>query len=108
MFDFLNMVDDYNNRKIDRSEFDWGFISTCSVTDSIDPYETAVEHEEYNNGQIIVVETYTTIEEAKEGHLKWLKLMENPPEELEDVSTCFFAELARATGSLKYSRNNKI
>lgn len=35
-----------------RDDFPWGFVSTAAVTDGARPFETAVEHAEYNGGSM--------------------------------------------------------
>lgn len=86
MFDFLglNMFGTYDQRKVDRNNYDWGFISTAEVTDGNQPYETAVSHKRYGSN-IIVVESYDTKEQAKIGHEKWVKIM--TAEKLPDTLT---------------------
>lgn len=91
LFGFLLDMGNYEDRKVDRFDVsDNFFISTAEVTDSDDPYETAIKHPAYNDGIIIIVETYKTKEEAQEGHNKWVKIMTDMvlPEFLMDVSTC--------------------
>jgi len=75
MFEFLSMAGNYEARVVGRDDFDWGFISTAKVNDGRKPYETAVEHNKYNNGEMVIVECYDTKTEAKEAHTKWVKTM---------------------------------
>lgn len=78
MFDFL-FADDYENRKVDRYEVGDLFIDTASVNDGQKDYETAVEHPDYHDGKMIIVEAYDTKEEAQVGHNKRVKIMTTEP-----------------------------
>ena len=86
----------YGVRKVDRYEGKDFFISTAGVPDSTFPYETAVKHPNYNGGSIVIVENYNTIEEAKEGHKRWVGLMTAKvlPEGMVDVGQAGIARLA--------------
>ena len=65
----------YHIRKVGRFEEGDLTIDTCKVTDDKNfPYETAVSHPYYNNGEWVVAEQYKTKEEAQEGHNKWIKI----------------------------------
>ena len=98
MVSFVGMSASYESRKVSRNEFSWGFISTAGVSDGHQPYETAVCHNGYtHNGErsgMCIVEAYSTIEEAKLGHKKWLKIMQdNPPEKLIDCKNAGIVDL---------------
>jgi hypothetical protein len=97
LFDFMSMALNYEQRKIARDEFDFGFVSTCSVTDSDHLYETGVKHKNYSNS-VIVVEGYDDEDAAKLGHEKWVKLMTSKdlPDSLTDVGTSEMAYLSNA------------
>lgn len=91
MFDFLNMVGNYEQRKVDRFEQDDLIIDTCAVNDINDyDYETGIEHPSYNKGSWVIVEQYKTKAQAKKGHKNWIKIMTSKklPKQLKDVSTC--------------------
>jgi len=80
MFQFLEMIGNYDERKVGRNEFDWGYISTAFVNDGSQPYETAVKCNLYQdpNGEIkymCIVESYDSKDKALEGHKKWVKTM---------------------------------
>ena len=75
LFDFFSMVDNYEERKVDRYEQGNMIIDTCAITDSDDPYETAIKHPSYNDGNWVIAETYPDKESAIEGHQKWVNLM---------------------------------
>ena len=95
MFDFFNMADTYEQRKVDHFEKNDLAIDTCAVTD-IDgfDYETAIEHPAYNEGAWVIVEQYITKEEAQKGHDKWVKkLTKKLPDKLKDVATNTIANL---------------
>ena len=89
MFNFFDMTDNYEDRKVAAFENGDLFVSTVHVTDSTEPYETAVEHPKYNEGKLVIVEMYNTKEDSEAGHKKWVKLMtaKKLPEKLTDVST---------------------
>src|SRR5574337_620734 len=95
MFGFLSMMGTYEDRKVCRDEFPWGFVSTCSVNDGEHPYETAVKHGEYCDGRgMVIVEAYDTREDAEAGHARWVSTMtaEVLPESLVD---CQNSEVSR-------------
>jgi hypothetical protein len=89
LYDFLSMMGNYEARKVDRFEKGALLVDTALVTDSYDPYETAVAHPAYNNGKWVIVETYKTKEAAQSGHKRWVEIMtaDELPKELKDVST---------------------
>ena len=102
LFDFMDMADDYEERKVARFEKSFGgkgknqiIVDTCSVTDSDLPYETGISDARYNNGKWIIVEMYSTKKEAKIGHRKWVELITSkcPPAKLQDVSTTASSKL---------------
>ena len=109
MFDFFNMIGSYDSRKIARFEKDKLFISTAFVTDSSQPYETAISHPAYNNNKLIIVEMYDTKEQAQKGHDNWVLIMtsEQLPKELKDVSTASIAEFSDTLQGNDW-RNNKL
>jgi len=77
-------------------EHDWG-VSTAQMFDTDNPYETAIKHPSYHDGEIIIVEEYATREQAERGHQKWLAIMRAPmlPATLEDVSTAGIAKFGK-------------
>ena len=101
MFGFLLDAENYEDRMIDRGEFDWGFISTAKVSEGERPYETAVQSSDYGNADdledtngMIIVEAYDSAEDAQKGHNRWVKTMtKNPPEELVDCLNSGWASL---------------
>ena len=102
MFGFYGMADNYEERKVGRWISDDGLkmVSTCSVTDGREPFETAFEHPAYNNGKMVIVECYSTKEEAVIGHEKWLKLMlgNNLPDSLVDCANSEVSQTMKAVG----------
>lgn len=98
MFDFFSMADNYEQRKVGRFDADWGFVSTCEVNDADKPYETAVEHPDYNDGEMVIVETYDTRDEAEHGHARWVDTMtaEVLPETLRDNGSAEIAMMLDA------------
>ena len=95
MFDFLDMISNYESRAIDRYEDDSLIIDTCSVTDANQPYETGICHPAYNNGDWVIVEMYDTREEAQAGHDRWVKTMtmKDLPKALRDCGSATIAQL---------------
>lgn len=95
MFSFLNDVGNYADRRVARDDFDWGFISTARVSDGRKPYETAVEHPEYNDGKMVIVDCYDTKADAAAGHAKWKKRMtaKRLPASLTDVANAEVAQM---------------
>jgi hypothetical protein len=100
MFNFLTDWGTYDQRKIDRYETDDLLVDTCAVSDSAQPYETAVAHPKYNDGKIVIVEMYESAALAQVGHDKWVATMtaETLPDNLRDVSTAGIAMLSDALG----------
>lgn len=92
MFDFFRDAGNYDQRRVGRDDFDWGFVSTARVSDGVKPYETAIQSEEYappadptKTDAMVIVESYDTADEARAGHAKWRALMiDAPPAELVD------------------------
>jgi hypothetical protein len=86
MFSFFNMCNNYKDRKVARFENEDLMIDTCSVTDGKQQYETAVQHYQYNNNDMVIVQAYDTKEEALKGHNEWVQLMTSDklPEYLRD------------------------
>lgn len=101
MFGFLADVGNYADRVVGRDDFDWGFISTCSVSDGAKPYETAVKHKLYCETDMVIVEAYDNKEAAEAGHKKWLGTMTAKvlPEQLTDCCNSEVAQLADAFGA---------
>lgn len=95
LFPGIGTINAYDERKVGRYEQGDLLVSTILVTDSDNPYETAVSHPKYNDGKIVIVEEYASVEEAEVGHKKWVKIMTTDPlpEKLEDVSSCFVKKL---------------
>jgi hypothetical protein len=88
MFNFFDMLNTYEQRKVDHTEVDALTIDTCAVNDSRQPYETAVSHPEYDHGSWIIVEMYSDKDSAQKGHLRWVeKMTTDLPDQLVDVST---------------------
>ena len=100
MFNFFSMLDDYEECKVDTYDADGLFIDTCYVSDGQKDYETAVEHPDYKDGKMIIVEAYDTKEDAQVGHDKWVKIMttEPLPDVLSDCSNASVAQLGELVG----------
>lgn len=95
MFDFLSMINTYEERVV--ASFCEGgvYVDTALVTGADKPYETAVVHPRYNAGELVIVELYDTKEEAQAGHDRWVARMtaSELPKELVDVSSADIAKL---------------
>ncbi len=99
MVEFVTMFHTYDRRKVARDEYDWGYISTAKVIDSIRPYETAIKHKKYQN-RLIIVEKYDSAEDAGKGHKVWVKRMSATvlPTSLQGVSDCDIVQMAASAG----------
>lgn len=114
MNDFLGllaiagMAGNYEERKLGRYFKDGVFVSTAYVSDSDYPFETGVAHPDYNNHEVIVVESYTSKSEAFLGHKKWVKIMtaKKLPSTLLDVSTAKIRKML-CPNVLKFKRKKK-
>jgi len=100
MFDFMMDEGTYDLRKIDRFEEGQLIVDTCKVSDGMKPFETAVTHPKYNDGKWIVVQAYTTKEEAQCGHDYWVRTMTNKtlPKSLKDCCNAGISALLEAVG----------
>ena len=108
MSDSMNMFINYESRKVGRYEDKNGLmINTCAVTDSNTPYETAVSHPFYNNGDLIIVDTYSTKDDALRGHARWVSIMTAPelPKNLTDVGVCQIKLALGIPNNLSKERN---
>ena len=96
----FSMLDSYEDRKVACYKQDDVFISTAAITDSDQPYETAIGHPKYNDAKLIIVEMYDTKGEAQAGHKRWVTTMtgEQLPSVLKDVSSSGIASFANAFG----------
>ena len=96
MFSFLQDMDNYEERKVDRYEKDDLIIDTCFASD-IGKYETAIQHPQYDKGKWIITEEYETESLAKIGHEKWVKIMtsEKLPGKLINVSSACAISILR-------------
>ena len=68
IFDFMQDIDNYEERKVANFQKGDLVIDTCAVSDSINPYETGICHPDYNDGDWVIVETYEDPDAAMEGH----------------------------------------
>jgi hypothetical protein len=100
MFHFLLDFEDYEQRKISRYDKNGVLVDTARVSDGKQPYETGVEHPQYNNGNMIIVEGYDTIDAAKKGHDKWVKTItgEKLPDVLKDCCNAGIAQFGNCIG----------
>jgi hypothetical protein len=109
MLEFLDMMGNYEQRKVDRFEKDALIIDTASVTDGEHPYETGVCHPKYNDGDWVIVESYDTNEDARAGHARWVARMtgDNLPDSLDECSNAEIGRHAAAVGcKTSFARQN--
>ncbi len=95
MFNFLQDIGTFHQRKVAVFESDTVRVSTVRVSDGSQPFETAIMHPDYNDGKLVIVGAYDTREDAEAGHARWVDTMthEPLPETLHDVAN---AEVAQA------------
>ena len=100
MFSFMDMAGNLEDRKVGRYKEGDVFVSTVSVTDGREPYETAVGHPLYNDSSLVIVECYSTKGEAQAGHDRWVKTMtaNELPDELRDCSNAGISQLVEGLG----------
>lgn len=99
LFDFLNMMGSYEDRKVEYDELNGAVIDTAAVTDSDKPFETGICHPRYNDNKWVIVQLYDSKKEAQSGHKKWVSIFSDPkklPKKLRDVSSASCAELCDA------------
>lgn len=90
----------------------WLYVSTIRCLDTCrQPYETGIRCPEYNDGRIVIVQSYDTEEESRTGHQQWIDLMqENPPDYLRDCGNHIFGqilELLNEDSMLFYRENHE-
>lgn len=84
----LSMIGNYEQRVVDNFKNDLFTVDTAFVTDRQPPYETAVTHKEFNNGNWIILEWSETKEKAQETHNKWVEyFLNNDVQEIQDSYT---------------------
>lgn len=103
MFDFFTMdAENYDDRKVARwdSDDELKMVSTVAVSDGREPFETAVMHPAYNDGKMVVVACYSTLEQAQDGHDKWLKLLQADklPQTLVDCGNAMICQIIDTIG----------
>lgn len=108
MFDFFLMADNYEDRVV--ANFTDGVLTvdTTYVNDGAHPYETGIEHPQYNEGDWVIVEAYDTKEDAQAGHDKWVVTMtaDDLPPLLTDCANAEIGQLYGAMGgALEFPRD---
>ena len=110
IFGFMDAIGTYEERKVARwPDNDGWIVDTARATDLPDgyEYETAVQHPDYNDGDMVIVEEYATEDEAMAGHERWVAVMDGElPETLTDVSSSVFAQMLRSAGDGMVSQRN--
>ncbi len=101
MFSFFSMMNNYEDRAVERYEADGLIVDTCLVTDSDQSYETAISHPSYNSGAWVIVEMYDTEGEARNGHERWVRKMiaDKLPNIIVDASSSVIANLCDLVSS---------
>jgi len=84
---------DYARRAVAHYEKRRVVVSTVKVYEGKQPYETAVKHPLYSKRDWIVVEAYSGLKEASDGHNKWVKILTTSPlpDQLVDCKNSLFA-----------------
>lgn len=102
MFEFMLDMFNYESRVVGRWDSETGdrMVSTARVSDGRDPFETAFQHPDYNDGKMVIVESYGNEREASEGHERWVNVMTvGPlPDVLVDCANAGIAQVAQALG----------
>ena len=96
---FFDMIGNYKDRMVGRNDYDWGFVSTCEVSDGERTYETAVKcilykDESDSTENMCIVEAYYDKESAERGHKKWVKTM-NAKSMPETLTDCLNSEISK-------------
>ena len=107
LFNFLLHPDSFESRKVAVTEILGSRISTMRVYDGDQPFETGLAHPEYNLGEAMIVEAYSTHEDALRGHKKWVNLvaLDQLPETIKDCINSEIGQLAATFGGpLIYTR----
>lgn len=97
MFSFLMDIGNYEQRCVGRYPEEGNFlVDTAYVSDGDHPYETAVQHPEYNRGKVVIVECYASKSLALEGHFRWVETMtaKELPDKLVDCLNSGLSKLA--------------
>lgn len=68
MFDWLDMLKNYEERVVANTEKDGWVLDTCEVTDRPWTFETAFRHPDYHNGMWIIIATAEGRDRAKVVH----------------------------------------
>ena len=99
MFSFFGDIDNYEERKVANDVVGDAVIDTAAVSDGARPYETGVQHPEYNNGKWVIVEAYDTKAEAQAGHDRWVQIFGGVlPESLVDCGNSGISQLGEMFG----------
>lgn len=88
LFGMFTMKDNYDLRVVKNTKRNAFTLDTAMVTDRALPYETAVAHKDFNDGQWIVLKWSATKEDAEKAHDKWLAKLDAGVDSLLDIYTC--------------------
>lgn len=87
LFGLMSMMGNHDSRVVVNTKRDKFVLDTARVTDRDLPYETAVSHKDFNDGDWIVLEWSATKEDAEKVHAKWLEKLDAGVDSLSDVYT---------------------
>lgn len=87
MFIWLDMIGNYDERKVKRDDAEMFSLDTATVTDREQMYETAVSHKQFNDSSWIILGWADTEDEAVKFHDEWLEKLNNGVDTLTDVFT---------------------
>lgn len=76
LYGIVTMDGNYEERKVANDKRERFTLDTALVTDRPWTYETAVQHEDFNDNDWIILDGTNDLDEAKEIHQKWLKALE--------------------------------
>ena len=111
MFNFLQDLDNYEDRAVGRFEEDDLIVDTCQCSDGEQPYETAVMHPWYNKNHWVIVEAYDDTTAALFGHGKWIQIMTRKelPDKLIDCQNSVISSVAAEVGNqMEFPRQDPL
>lgn len=89
MFEWLDMIGTYEQRNVANYKNDIFEIDTSYVTDRIKPYETAIAHKDFRNGNWIVLGWRETKEQSQRFHDKMVKYFTAHEQELTSIKDVY-------------------
>lgn len=83
----LTMMGNYEDRLVRNTKTDEFELDTVAVYDRPWNYETAVRHDDFNDGDWIVLDGCDTKEDAEDMHERWFFKLLSGVDELTDIFT---------------------